>query len=116
MADQLALDFNRGLPVPVNVLAVRRAVCRNLRQFPNAAARQGFVLREHLEEIALIEQIRQGCREQARELKRRARSEGRRMKGRATITYACTSEGRRAQRWIERLCERVGAREPGLCA
>lgn len=115
MAEQLPLTFDRGLPVPVNALALRRDVCRRLRMFPDAAARFGFQLREHVEEVALLEHVRQAIKEQTRELKRRAQREGRRMKGRATITYACTTEGRRAQRWIERLSERIGAREPGLC-
>jgi hypothetical protein len=116
MSEQLNLAFDRGLPVAVSALAVKRAVCRHLREFGNDAARAGFELRTHLEEVATLEQVRQAAREQARELKREARQQGRRMKGRATIAYVCTTEGRRAQRWIERLSERIGARESGLCA
>lgn len=116
MGEQLNLEFNRGLPVPISALAVKRAVCRHLRAIANDAVRVGFELREHLEEVALLEQVRQACRERARELKREARQNGRRMKGRATIAYVCTTEGRRAQRWIERLSERIGTRESGLCA
>lgn len=113
---QLHLAFDRGLPVAVSPLAVKRAVCRHLRAFDNEAARAGFELRKHLEEVAMLEQVRQACREQARELKRHARQQGRRMKGRATIAFATSTKGRRAQRWIERLSERIVARESGLCA
>jgi hypothetical protein len=116
VGEQLNLAFDRGLPVAVSPLAVKRAVCRNLRAFGNDAARVGFELRAHLEEVAVLEHVREACREETRELKREARQQGRRMKGRATIAYVCTTEGRRAQRWIARLSERIGTRESGLCA
>jgi hypothetical protein len=114
--EQLAFSFNRGLPVAVNRRAVRRFVSRSLRLFSNESAKSGFVLREYLEDVALLDQVRAGLRKQAREVKRQARSEGRRMKGLAAITCACNPEGRRAQRLIDRLSERIMEREPRLCA
>lgn len=116
MREQLSFGFKNGFPVAVSPLAVKRAVCRNLRAFDNDDARVGFELRTHLEEVALLEQIRQGCREGARELKRDARKRGSRMKGRALVAFVTSPQGRRARRMIARLSARIEQREPRLCA
>jgi hypothetical protein len=103
------LRMDAGFPISWKALdrKARRMTAALVGQGANL--REGFGLRRYAEDAALLEVLR--SRMAGKQLKQAARRAGKRLRGQAAVLMAASSEGRRLHVLVDRVEERLAARE-----